>query len=1048
MNIKTVLLTSISTMLILLSTQSVALDEGGLSNVPLSIDRAGEISNESVVSPNILFLFDNSGSMNERDCNGKSRNQCLKDASKELINQLVSDGYMKTRLGIAKYPASSRNYNTSIIAPVLDIGTTLYTDEKSRCIKEEKYCKSYNYNKKCTKYENRETRKCIRKDYKGWCKWWRHWPCKKRCVKSKRVNEKACVNYNTTKKCKQEGTRCAEFTYKTEKFSDFLKSKIDSLKPSGGTPMATGLAEIGRYFTENSNNGNNIINIYPETINKSIKVSSLLNASPVVEKPNSHYTEYQETKGTRQPIWKNYDNISAPINAGVKSKAGDNKNRCGKKEVMPDQNHVILLTDGSGNGEKFISRNKTLINYMNKKHREGQYVVDVAKALYEIDLKPGLDGKQNIITHPIAFGRGADTKTLNQVAVVSKSGRVINGEHKAYTASSSKDLLKIFKNILEKMEPEPEIGSSRAALNFDGRILEAGRIGYQVTFNSNPWSGDIKAYNVLTDGTINKDKPLWSARSQLTLNTARNILTYSQSKASGVVISDAGNLESFSSLDQFQQKDLSKILVNAATEAEKQLGRMKFIQNMPLGDIIHSEAIFIPANPENKSTMDALYVGANDGMLHAFDRGGNELFAYMPNGVFSAKDSRGIHYLADKKYDHQYYVDMTPTAQYVDNGSYTALAGGLNGGGKSVYALDVTTPNAMQAGNVLWEYTDASMGYSYSRPRIVKLPNEEWVTLFGNGFPEKMNDSLPSKFYVLKMKERGEVYKEISLEGKGLSTIEAVDMDSDGMADRAYAGDLNGNLWAIDLTTFSQRLLFSSASGQRITTKPTISAHPDGGVMVIFGTGSYHWDGDEKNKEDQSIYGVYDDGGQHNLKRKDLIQVTFDDSGDLRLSNNEAVNWKKEGKLGWYIDLPDKGAGTLSGSERVLSDPVVLGGMVFVSTVVPSNTSECDRGGYGWVMGLKAETGGSKIGNSETCAQFDINQDGNINNQDLVSSESPVGTKFVSGLPTRFKFLVDISKSKSIKTLITDSHGNVHSYEFQSCDTPPVNRYSWRIIRR
>ena len=1036
MNIKTVLLTCFTTMLMLISTHSAALEDGNLSNVPLSIDRAGEISSSSVVSPNIMFLFDNSGSMNGRDCNGKSRNQCLKDASKELIDSLVKDGYMKTRLGIAKYPAARRDNNTSIMAPVLDIGTTLYTNEKSRCVKEEKYCKKMENKKTCIKSETKAVTKCVKNGYvctsRGW--WGICYRWKKQCTKRKTTNVTSCTKYKVTQECKKEGTRCAEYTYKTEKFSDFLKSKIDSLRPNGGTPMATGLAEIGRYFTEDSNNGQNKINIHPKSSNMQVQIKNLLNAVPVVEKPNNKYTEYKETTGLKQPIWKNYNNISAPINQGVKSRSGDDKNRCGKKEVIPDQNHVILLTDGSGNGEGYISGNKTLVNYTNKNHRQGQYVVDVAKALYEIDLQPDLEGMQNIITHPIAFGRGADTNTLNQVAEASNSGNLKNGKRVAYTASNSSQLLKIFKNILEKMEPEPVVGESRASIVFDGPMLAVDRRTFQVTFNSNPWSGDVKAYNVLLDGKINIDKPIWSARSQLSIKTDRNILTYSKSSASGVLISDKGEPRNYALLDQDQQKDLNMIKVSDNTEEKRQKSRLRFIQDLPLGDIIHSKSIYLSANKDNKQSMDALYVGANDGMLHAFDTGGQELFAYMPNGVFSDKRYRGIHYLADKKYDHQYYVDMTPATQFV--GSYTALAGGLNGGGKSVYALNVSTPNNMQKGHVLWEYTDASMGYSYSRPKIIQLSNKKWVTLFGNGYPEKIKDSLPSKFYAINL-EDGAVYQELSFKGKGLSSMEVVDMNDDGQADRAYAGDLDGNLWMINLNNFSQRLLFTAKAGQRITSKPTILAHPDGGVMVIFGTGSYLWEGDEKNKEVQSVYGVYDNGFNYTLNRSKLTKVTLDKHDDYRVNNNEAATWKEDGKFGWFIDLLDVGGGTLSGSERILVDPSVLGGTVFIVSMVPSNKSECDRGGYSWFMALNAETGGASVS-----AGLDRNNDNKFDEKDLIDSKAIVSKKLpvISPEPA---FQIDPKKGPNLKVYLPP-------YEKESINfiglNVKSNRYIWRII--
>jgi type IV pilus assembly protein PilY1 len=89
-----------------------------------------------------------------------------------------------------------------------------------------------------------------------------------------------------------------------------------------------------------------------------------------------------------------------------------------------------------------------------------------------------------------------------------------------------------------------------------------------------------------------------------------------------------------------------------------------------LGDIVNSTPVFV-GKPTFKYTENgyqsfvaakisrpgAIYVGANDGMLHAFDRDGNELWAYVPSMVLP-----NLYKLADTAYpaNHQYYVDGSP----------------------------------------------------------------------------------------------------------------------------------------------------------------------------------------------------------------------------------------------------------------------------------------------------------------------------------------------------------------------------------------------------
>ncbi len=176
-----------------------------------------------------------------------------------------------------------------------------------------------------------------------------------------------------------------------------------------------------------------------------------------------------------------------------------------------------------------------------------------------------------------------------------------------------------------------------------------------------------------------------------------------------------------------------------------------------LGDIVNSSPVFIGKPPFSyqdstyiafrdkwKDRKEVVYVGANDGMLHAFDgSSGIELFAYIPSMVFP-----NLVELTKPSYAHRYFVDGTPSMGDVqfksDSTWHTMLIGGLNKGGQGVYALDVTDPSTFTEGKassiVRWEFTDtddADLGYTYSKPAIVKvrtLTGSKWVAAFGNGY--------------------------------------------------------------------------------------------------------------------------------------------------------------------------------------------------------------------------------------------------------------------------------------------------------------------------
>ena len=95
----------------------------------------------------------------------------------------------------------------------------------------------------------------------------------------------------------------------------------------------------------------------------------------------------------------------------------------------------------------------------------------------------------------------------------------------------------------------------------------------------------------------------------------------------------------------------------------------------PLGDILHSRPVVFNYSPyttdeenicyedrgaDNKFNSSVIYVGANDGMLHAFrDCDGSELWSFVPEQV--------LPYLKDTvDGTHQYFVDSAPVAYVHD----------------------------------------------------------------------------------------------------------------------------------------------------------------------------------------------------------------------------------------------------------------------------------------------------------------------------------------------------------------------------------------------
>ena len=258
--------------------------------------------------------------------------------------------------------------------------------------------------------------------------------------------------------------------------------------------------------------------------------------------------------------------------------------------------------------------------------------------------------------------------------------------------------------------------------------------------------------------------------------------------------------------------------------------------------------------------------------------------------------------------------------------------------------------------------------------------------------------------------------------------MRVIDVDADGVADFAYAGDLFGNLWRFDLTdaaptnwttSFTSAPLFKAkyidpvttkAAMQSITVRPTVGVHPLGiekGYMVYFGTGRFLEMADNLivGQTTQSVYAVWDKwpkGGKGTFAAfgRDALQMQaiLEETLGLRVTSNDAINW--DTKQGWYMDLIVKGAPSNNG-ERVIYEALLRNGQILFSTFIPG-TAVCDAGGGGFVM-IASAASGARPG----VPPLDINRDGVINADDMLpygagktSVAAVTGYKSSHGIPT------------------------------------------------
>jgi len=617
-------------------------------------------------------------------------------------------------------------------------------------------------------------------------------------------------------------------------------------------------------------------------------------------------------------------------------------------------------------------------------------------------------------------------------------------------------LRQVFTQITKKAGGGASIAVTGGALNDGDKI-------YQSSFVSGQWHGELSAYPISGEGEVGL-APDWSANEsirQKILNDSRQIITFNRDSNQGVAFQWPGNPVNpgVNELSSFQVQELSRHPQTASTDTMGEQ-RLRYIRGEsianfrdreePLGDIVHSSPVVVGppdypypddwgSGPENAYSLfrinkrnrpRVVYVGANDGMLHAFDAGsfnnstfewsdgtGEEMFAYIPNQLFSKLPA-----LTDRNYTHAYYVDATPrTGDAFFNGAWrSVLAGGLRGGGQGVFALDITNPDTISESNAdqlpLWEFgdvDDADMGYSFASPLIVRMQNNRWAAVFGNGYNSTAADASisttgESALFIVDLETGALIKKFLTGAGtvsdpNGMSEPTAIDLDFDNVIDYIYAGDLHGNVWGFDVSSSnpgswsvagnSARYVANDSAGNRhpITTPIAVGSHPSNeGVMLFFGTGKYL----EKTDVDPSgainrVYGLWDRTpsqasglGLGNLLQQSItgisaIDIDTDDDGvtdttlETRQSSQHSIDWNNQ--KGWFLELH---YGAYSG-EQVIASPSLREGRIIFSTHIPDGNL-CDSGESGWLLALDAVTGAMPAN-----SPFDLDGDNQF-------SESPV----------------------------------------------------------
>ncbi|ENW4495655.1 pilus assembly/adherence protein PilC [Neisseria gonorrhoeae] len=401
-----------------------------------------------------------------------------------------------------------------------------------------------------------------------------------------------------------------------------------------------------------------------------------------------------------------------------------------------------------------------------------------------------------------------------------------------------------------------------------------------------------------------------------------------------------------------------------------------------LGDIVNSPITAVGGY---------LATSANDGMVHIFKKNGgsdersyNLKLSYIP-GTMERKDIEGndsdlakeLRAFAEQGYvGDRYGVDggfvLRRITDDQDKQKHFFMFGAMGLGGRGAYALDLTKIDSNPVGVSMFDVQNdknnnkndsnrVKLGYTVGTPQIGKTQNGKYAAFLASGYAAKDINSNDNKtaLYVYDLGNTlGTPIAKIDVPGGkgGLSSPTLVDKDLDGIVDIAYAGDRGGNMYRFDLSSdkpseWAVRTIFEGT--KPITSAPAVSRLADKRV-VIFGTGSDLSEEDVVGKDQQYIYGIFDDDkGTVNVKVTNgtggglLEQVLSEENNTLFLSNNKASGGSAD--KGWVVKLRE--------GERVTVKPTVVLRTAFVTIRSYTGMDKC--GAQTAILGINTADGGA-----------------------------------------------------------------------------------------
>lgn len=674
------------------------------------------------------------------------------------------------------------------------------------------------------------------------------------------------------------------------------------------------------------------------------------------------------------PRWFSEDHYTSPI------------------EYSCQKNYIILITDGAPTMDDNVKLADE--PYLNGKKipADGQdgvpsYLDDVTYFLKNNDLRSDLgieeEGSkdQTVTTYVIGFKQ--DLQLLKDAAK--------NGGGIYYTADNAATLNEAVNSVITSINENNENFSTAAVpMSRANKAYAGGQVYYSLfqPLNTGAWIGNIKKYSltnegelqdqtgasIIVDGKISEHAhSFWSlvadgikvnkggAGEKLEVDIkdgkVRNIYTYT---GTNTTLTDSTN-EFVKDNDLLNDIDYNQLTDSVIDTVRREDG------SFPLGDFLHTQPLVAHYDTTANGTYDTSVVlaGSNDGMLHAFDDAdGSELWAYIPSDLLG-----NLYQLQDDN-THSYFVDGASLLYSYDHDSDSITADqqlfifGERRGGYNYSVLNITDHTSpklqYEIGLNILGVGNETLGQSWSKPQIVSMGyldhggsyltkevfflsggyDENQDSLLTDAPPIDPTDSVGRGVFAVDI-ETGDVLNNDATITNGsfakmthsIVAARAFENPKSRIATRIYAGDMNGNVFAfrddvyhynrseksahmhgnmfdgIENGDWSQKLLLHDAPGKKIFYPPNI-------VNEYFVVGIDYEDGNgDKPEKRVGDYVFYGTGDRAHPKRTDIENAFY--------AIKNSWQWEKpvDAELvEAYVDIHDFGIIKAIDDDRILVD--------------------------------------------------------------------------------------------------------------------------------